>query len=79
MKTIYKLQILAGILFFALLVMSFSVAEIASTLNQETALTAKQILLLVVHGIWISIWSLCILFSFQLTLKKTLPWQGANK
>ncbi|NLY65629.1 MAG: hypothetical protein GX070_11865, partial [Alcaligenaceae bacterium] len=54
-----------------LLVMSFSVAEIATTLNQEAALTARQTLLLAVHGIWITIWSLCILFTLQLTLKKT--------
>ena len=76
MKTIHKLQILAGILFFALLVMSFSVAEIATALNQESALTAKQILLLIVHGIWITIWCLCILFTFRLTLKKTPALAG---
>lgn len=78
MKTIHKLQILTGILFFALLVMSFSVAEIASTLNQDVALTAKQILLLVVHGIWITIWSLGILFTFRLTLKKTPALAGGQ-
>ncbi|MFV9473510.1 hypothetical protein ACM5Q9_03675 [Advenella sp. RU8] len=74
MHTVQKIQILAGVVFFALVSMGFSVSEIAGYLNQKNVLTGKETLLLLVHGIWLAIWSLCIVFTLSLILqKKSLP------
>lgn len=70
MNTLQKIQILAGVAFFAFVCMGFSIAEIAHYLNQESILTNKDSLLLLMHGIWIAIWSFCIIFTFRLTFQK---------